>query len=59
LANHVKKKYLRTQTITHVQKTPRDSHFWSGLMRVEKAFLSLGHMRLNNDENILFERIND
>jgi hypothetical protein len=40
-------KYLRTQTIMQVQRKPGDSHFWSGLMRVE-YFLSLGHFKLNN-----------
>jgi hypothetical protein len=47
-------KYLRTQTIRHVQRKPSDSHFLSGLMKVKDSFLSLGHMKLNNGENIHF-----
>jgi hypothetical protein len=50
--NILKKKYLRTQTITHVQKKPGDSHFLSGLMNVKEYFLNLGHFQLNNGRNI-------
>jgi hypothetical protein len=42
------------QTITHVRRKPGDSHFWSGLIKVKESFLSLGHIKLNNDENIRF-----
>jgi hypothetical protein len=48
----LKRKYLRSQTITHVQKKPGDSQFWSGLMKVKDSFLSLGHFKLNNGMNI-------
>jgi hypothetical protein len=50
----LKKKYLRSQTITHVQKKPGNSQFWSGLMKVKNSFLSLGHFKLNNGMNIGF-----
>jgi hypothetical protein len=50
----LKRKYLRTQTITHVQKKSGDSHFWSGLMNVKEPFLDLGHFQLNNGGNIHF-----
>jgi hypothetical protein len=52
--NMLKKKYLRSQTITHVQKKPGDSQIWSGLMRVKESFLSIGHFKLNNGMNIQF-----
>jgi hypothetical protein len=50
----LRRKYLRTHTITHMQRKSGDSHFWSGLMKVKESFLSLGHMKLNNGENIYF-----
>jgi hypothetical protein len=52
--NLLRRKYLRTQTISHVQKKPGDSHFWSGLINVKEYFLSLGHFQLNNGGNIHF-----
>jgi hypothetical protein len=39
---------VKSQTISHVQKKPGDSHFWSGLMTVKDSFLSLGIFMLNN-----------
>jgi hypothetical protein len=50
----LKKKYLRSQTITHVQKKLGNSQFWSGLMKVKNSFLSLGHFKLNNGMSIRF-----
>jgi hypothetical protein len=52
--NLLKKKYLCSQTITHVQKKLGDSQFWSSLMKVKESFLSLGHFKLNNGLNIRF-----
>jgi hypothetical protein len=49
--NMLRPKYLRTQTIVQVQRKPGDS---SDLMRVKESFLSLGHFKLNNGENIRF-----
>jgi hypothetical protein len=54
----LRRKYLRTQTITHVQKKPRDSHFWSGLMNVKDSFLSLGTSNLIMAGIFSFGRIN-
>jgi hypothetical protein len=50
----LRQKYLKSQTITHVQKKPRDSHFWSGLMKVKDSFFSLGRFNLNNGMHIQF-----
>jgi hypothetical protein len=55
--NILKRKYLKTQTITHVQKKPGDSHVWSGLMNVKDSFLNLGHFQLNNGGMFAFRRI--
>jgi hypothetical protein len=44
----LKRKYLKTQAITHVQKKPKDSQFWSGLMKVKDSFLSLGRFKLDS-----------
>jgi hypothetical protein len=52
--NLLKRKYLKTQMISQVQRKPRDSHFSSGLVRVKDSFLSLGHFRLNDGRNIRF-----
>jgi hypothetical protein len=52
--NILRHKYLRNQTIGHVQRKSGDSHFWSGLMKVKESFLSLGHFTLNNGDNIRF-----
>jgi hypothetical protein len=52
--NLLKSKYLRSRTITQVQRKPRDSHFWSSLMWVKDLFLSLGQFRLNDGRNIWF-----
>jgi hypothetical protein len=50
----LKRKYLKTQMITHVQKKLGDSQFWSGLIKVKDSFLSLGHFKLNNGVHIRF-----
>jgi hypothetical protein len=50
----LKRKYLKSQTITHVQKKLGDSQFWSGLMKVKDSFLSLGRFKLNNGVHIQF-----
>jgi hypothetical protein len=50
----LKWKYLKTQTITHVQKKSEDSQFWSGFMKVKHSFFSLGHFKLNNGAHIRF-----
>lgn len=39
--NILRRKYLKSQTISHVQRKPGDSHFWSGLMKVKESFLNL------------------
>jgi hypothetical protein len=48
----LKKKYFRSNTIAQVQRRQRDSHFWSGLLKVKDTFLNLGGFQLNNGHNI-------
>jgi len=50
----LKRKYIKDKPIGKVQKRPRDSHFWSGLMKVKDKFLNLASFQLNNGENIRF-----
>jgi hypothetical protein len=50
----LKRKCLKTQTITHVQKKLGDSQFWSGLMKGKDSFLSLGQFKPNNGIHIHF-----
>jgi hypothetical protein len=47
-------KYLKTQTINHVQMKLEGSHFLSGLMKVKNFFLSLGCFNLINGAYIRF-----
>jgi hypothetical protein len=44
----LKKKYVGTKPIAHVQRKPGDSHFWGGLMKVKETFLNFGRFHLNN-----------
>jgi hypothetical protein len=48
----LKKKYFRSNTIAQVQRRQRDSHFWSGLLKIKDTFLNLGGFQLNNGHNI-------
>jgi hypothetical protein len=54
LAKHVKKEVFANLDYHSCAKETEDSYFWSGLMKVKESFLSLGHLRLNNGENIRF-----
>ncbi|WVZ54247.1 hypothetical protein U9M48_005072 [Paspalum notatum var. saurae] len=47
-------KYLKNKTLSQVEKRPRDSHFWSGLMEIKCHFLNLGSFILNNGTHIKF-----
>jgi hypothetical protein len=40
----LRKKYLKNQTLTQVQKKSGDSQFWQGLMDVKEQFLSRGRL---------------
>nr|ABF96840.1 retrotransposon protein, putative, LINE subclass [Oryza sativa Japonica Group] len=46
--NLLRRKYLSKKTLTHVEKKPGDSHFWSGLMMVKNIFLSCGSLKVHN-----------
>jgi hypothetical protein len=47
-------KEVKDLAIAQVQRKQRDSHFWSGLVKVKDEFLNLGHFHLNNGCNIRF-----
>jgi hypothetical protein len=50
----LRNKYLTRQTIGKVDRKPRDSHFWTVLMKAKEAFLVYGSFRLNNGKQIRF-----
>jgi hypothetical protein len=50
----LRNKYLSNQTTVKVERKPRDSHFWTGLMKVKKNFLCFGSFQLNNGSQIRF-----
>jgi hypothetical protein len=45
-------KYLTRQTFGEVEKRPRDSHFWEGLMKAKAKFLIHGSFHLNDGKQI-------
>jgi hypothetical protein len=50
----IRNKYLAGQTIGKVDRKPRDSHLWSGLMKGKETFLRYESFRLNNRKHIRF-----
>jgi hypothetical protein len=44
----LRNKYLSRQTIGSVDRKPKDSHFWTGLMKAKSTFFVHGSFRLNN-----------
>ena len=44
----LRRKYLWFKSLTQVEYSPGDSHFWSGLMRVKPEFLRWGTFKLGN-----------
>jgi hypothetical protein len=50
----LRRKYVQDGTIPQVQRKLRDSHFWSGLMKVKDPFLNLGRFQLCNGKNVRF-----
>ena len=52
--NLLRRKYLSKKTLTHVEKKPGDSHFWSGLMMVKNIFLSCGSLKVHNGTQVRF-----
>ena len=50
----LRRKYLRFKSLTQVEHSPGDSHFWSGLMRVKPEFLRWGKFKLGNGSLIKF-----
>jgi len=52
--NLLRRKYLRFKSLTQVEHSPGDSHFWSGLMRVKPELLRWGKFKLGNGSLIRF-----
>jgi hypothetical protein len=50
----LRKKYLRNKSLTKVNRKPRDSQFWSGLMNIKDQFLSMSNFKLQDDKQIRF-----
>jgi hypothetical protein len=46
----LKRKYIKDKTIGQLYKGPRDSHFWSGLMKVKERFLDMGSFQVNKGD---------
>jgi hypothetical protein len=47
-------KYLKNQTLAHVEGKPTDSPFWKGLMRVKDDFFSRGFFKVGNGSDTRF-----
>jgi hypothetical protein len=45
---------VKDSTVVQVQRKLGDSHFWSGLIKVNESFLDLGRFQLGNGQNISF-----
>ena len=52
--NLLRNKYLSKKTLTHVEKKPGDSHFWSSLTIIKNTFLSCGSLRVHNRTQVRF-----
>ena len=50
----LRRKYLQFKSLTQVEYSPGDSHFWSGLMHVKPEFLRWGKFKLGNGSLIRF-----
>jgi hypothetical protein len=50
----LRNKYLKDRTITQVEYMPRDSHFWSGLMKVKLDFLRLDKFEIGDGSQVRF-----
>ncbi len=42
MVRSMKMKCLYNQSLSQVEKKQGDSHFWSGLMKVQSKFLNMG-----------------
>jgi hypothetical protein len=45
---------LGNKTLTQVNRKPRDSQFWIGLMNIKDQFLSMGNFKLQDGKQIRF-----
>ncbi|WVZ53448.1 hypothetical protein U9M48_004388, partial [Paspalum notatum var. saurae] len=50
----LRNKYMKNKPLAEVEKKPRDSHFWKGLMRVKDQFLNLGRFKLVSGNELSF-----
>ena len=50
----LRRKYLKNKPLGAVNRKPRDSHFWSGLMNVKDRVLGWGTFQVRNGKDIRF-----
>ena len=50
----LRNKYLKSKTLTQVEKKPGDSQFWSGLMSVKQEFLNWMTFKVQNGKQTRF-----
>jgi len=50
----LRNKYMRDKPLALLEKKPRDSHFWKGLMGVKNQFLNLGRFKLVSGDQLRF-----
>ena len=50
----LRNKYLKSKTLTQVEKKPGDSQFWSGLMSVKQEFLNWMMFKVQNGKQTRF-----
>ena len=50
----LRNKYLKSKTLTQVEKKPGDSQFWSGLMSVKQEFLKWMTFKVQNGKQTRF-----
>lgn len=50
----LRRKYLSNKTITQVERSPGDSHFWGGLMEVKRDFLSFRSWVVHDGTQVRF-----
>ncbi|WVZ51124.1 hypothetical protein U9M48_002300 [Paspalum notatum var. saurae] len=49
----LRNKYMKDKPLAEVEKKPRDSHFWKGLMGVKDQFINLGRKKHATVANVL------
>ena len=50
----LRNKYLGTKPLVQVQWKSGDSHFWAGLMKAKRDFLSFGTFLIKDGSQVIF-----